>query len=411
MWNKGTGAASSKGGTKPTPKPAAPPVPKKMVVDARTSASSASASALGSGSVNKAGLTATNRSRIASVSTSSRNGKPSSSTTTRIRSPLPSFGGGSTSSRAGSTLIPSSRPGTATGGSRFGTRNSSMTSGVSSMGTRSKVSSAAGGVSSSGTRGSLTSVNNTASGVGSIGIKRAGSTNTGSNTNTNTNTSSRSRASASVSSRLLAPTASSLAKAQAGGPMPPPKKSPGLSAVSENQASGSSKPALGQIMNGPTVHQPESPRAVKIFSHPLSPSTQEQKPSLGAVAAALAPTRKPLAVTAKSKLLLPTRKPRISRSKVIAKLASQRAGSSATSGGGKVRSSMGVGMSLDAGKRQGFGGAKMGRGSAVADSAVHMSAKKRMRQSEYARRRSRAPTSVPIDGPSDSGAMDVDGEL
>jgi hypothetical protein len=409
VWNKGTGAASSKGGTQPTPKPAAPPVPKKMVVDARTSASSASVSALGSGSgsVNKAGLTAANRSRIASVSTSSRSGKPSSSTTTRIRSPLPSFGGGSTSSRAGSTLIPSSRPGTATGGSRFGTRNSSMTSGVSSMGTRSKISSAAGGVSSSGTRGSLTSVNNTASGVGSIGIKRAGSTNTGSNTNT----SSRSRASASVSSRLLAPTASSLAKAQAGGPMPPPKKSPGLSAVSENQASGSSKPALGQIMNGSTVHQPESPRAVKIFSHPLSPSTQEQKPSLGAVAAALAPTRKPLAVTAKSKLLLPTRKPRISRSKVIAKLASQRAGSSATSGGGKVRSSMGVGMSLDAGKRQGFGGAKMGRGSAVADSAVHMSAKKRMRQSEYARRRSRAPTSVPIDGPSDSGAMDVDGEL
>jgi len=88
------------------------------------------------------------------------------------------------------------------------------------------------------------------------------------------------------------------------------------------------------------------------------------------------------------------------------------------SGGGKVRSSMGVGMSMDAGKRPGFGGTKMGRGSAVADGAVHMSAKKRMRQSEYARRRSRAPTSglpvpapVPVDGPSHSGAMEVDGEL
>ncbi|KIM73634.1 hypothetical protein PILCRDRAFT_828931 [Piloderma croceum F 1598] len=411
VWNKGTGAGSSKGGTKPTPKPAAPPVPKKTVVDARPSASSAS------GSVNKAGLAATNRNRIASASTSSRSGnvsmlKPSSSTTTRIRSPLPSFGGGSTSSRAGSTLIPSSRSGTGTGGSRFGTRSSSMTSGVSSMGARSKVSSVAGGVSSLGTRGSSASVNNAASAVGSIGIKRTGSAATG------LNTSVRSRASASVSSRLLAPTASSLAKAQTGGPVPPPKKSPALSAVSENQASGSSKPALGQITNSPTVHQPESPRAVKIFSHPLSPSTQDENPSLRAAAAALAPARKPLVATAKAKVLLPTRKPRISRSKVIAKLASQRVGSSAMSGGGKVRSSMGVGMGMDGRKRQGFGGAKMGRGSAVADSAVHMSAKKRMRQSEYARRRSRAPTSdlpvpapVPVDGPSDSGAMYVDAKL
>lgn len=268
-------------------------------------------------------------------------------------------------------------------------------SGVSSMGAKSKAASAvSGGVSSMGTRGSSASVN-ASTGVGSVGIKRTAGT----------NPSTRSR----TSSRLLAPTASSLAKAQGSSMRLSPsteqvssvRKSPGLlSSVSENQASGGSKPALGQITNSPSSVHPQGHG--KIFSQPLSPSTQNH--DVTAVAVALAP--KPL-ITAKTKLL-PTRKPRISRSKVIAKLASQRtAGFSSSSG--KTRSSMG------AGKRQSMGGAKMGRGGSAGagDSGVMMSAKKRARQSEYARRRSRAvvatPAVAPADGPSGSGAMNVDG--
>lgn len=103
------------------------------------------------------------------------------------------------------------------------------------------------------------------------------------------------------------------------------------------------------------------------------------------------------------------RKPRISRSKVIAKLGAQRAASHSSShnatagatdasgavGGarkGRTRSSVGAAVA-----RRSVGAVKA-RGSGVNGAAVMMSAKRRVRMSEYARRRStKAPTDLDMD--------------
>ncbi|KAI6130898.1 hypothetical protein EDD17DRAFT_1812121 [Pisolithus thermaeus] len=156
-----------------------------------------------------------------------------------------------------------------------------------------------------------------------------------------------------------------------------------------------SSPALGQITNG--TWSPQSPRSPtsKIFSQPLSPATMRPPMSLTAAAecivksgvevgpAASSSSKPPIPPKPK---VLPGRKPRISRSKVIARLASQRAAEATTfaagasASRGKTRSSIGAGVS---GKtRLSRGGAKSGD--------VLMSAKMRVRQSEYARRRSQA---------------------
>lgn len=94
------------------------------------------------------------------------------------------------------------------------------------------------------------------------------------------------------------------------------------------------------------------------------------------------------------------RKPRISRSKVIAKLASQRAAASAVGarrvsasrfsvgGAGRVRSSMGTAKA----QRKSVAG---GRRSHAEEADILMSAKKRARQSEYMRRKSRALLPAP----------------
>lgn len=62
---------------------------------------------------------------------------------------------------------------------------------------------------------------------------------------------------------------------------------------------------------------------------------------------------------------------------------------------------------MGAGKRQSLGGAKLGRGSAGGENII-MSAKKRARQSEYARRRSRATTTGDGDRLAASRVIDVD---
>jgi len=117
---------------------------------------------------------------------------------------------------------------------------------------------------------------------------------------------------------------------------------------------------------------------------------------------------------------LTRRKPRISRSKVIAKLASQRAASAAggtssgaivggiPSQGPRVRSSLGAKV-----QRTSYGGKNAGagrvRGSGGGD--VMMSAKKRVRQSEYARRRSRVePLNLGVKAGGEEGgdSMDID---
>ena len=67
-----------------------------------------------------------------------------------------------------------------------------------------------------------------------------------------------------------------------------------------------------------------------------------------------------------------------------------------------------MGAGVGAGKRQSMGRTKMGSGRG---DSVLMSAKKRARQSEYARRRSRVGGSTigaGVDGASRSRAMDVD---
>lgn len=203
-----------------------------------------------------------------------------------------------------------------------------------------------------------------------------------------------------TTSTLMAPTASSLAKTSNHSRIP-------VSTHHENSTStkaGSSfkqrlvmspqpSATLEQITNSPRSPA-HSPRPAKIFSQPLSPPTVGQPMSLttaatsivGQVAKEKSSSRVKLLVSPKVKVL-PGHRPRISRSKVIAKLASQRAagaGASVSAGseraGGKVRSSVGAGV---AGKtRQSYGGTKGGD--------VLMSAKKRVRQSEHARRKSRA---------------------
>ncbi|KAJ7507368.1 hypothetical protein B0H11DRAFT_201666 [Mycena galericulata] len=248
----------------------------------------------------------------------------------RARSPIPpSFApSGTTSSR--STASSSARTrNSSIAGSSVGTRTSST---AGSMGTRSSLR-----VGSLGTRGSLSSTNTPSSTVDS------------------------SRKTASrPSSRLLAPTASSLAKMNG-------SSSPGaLAAVQEKQDTK----VLDAITNVPSAS--------------------------GEPAAGPAPAK------ARGKLLpAPARKPRISRSRVIAKLASQRvaSGSSIAStasaassrkslGAGRIRSSLGTRV-----QRGSLGGIKNGGPSAVLD------AKKRARQSEYyARRKSRAgPDAMNVD--------------
>ena len=211
-----------------------------------------------------------------------------------------------------------------------------------------------------------------------------------------------------TSSTLMAPTASSLAKTNSNSRIPV--------SVAENstltKASTSSKQQVAMspqsnatldILNSPQS-SPLSARPAKVFSQPLSPPPTRIPMSLTAAATSIVGQAPPDKSTLKPPVppkakVLPGRRPRISRSKVIARLASQReggAGSGSGSGskgstatgraGGKVRSSMGAGV---AGKtRQSYGGARGGD--------MLMSAKKRIRQSEHARR-SRATARMDVD--------------
>ncbi|KAJ7216502.1 hypothetical protein GGX14DRAFT_604964 [Mycena pura] len=248
-----------------------------------------------------------------------------STTVSRARSPLPpSFIGTSSKSTASSAR----------------TRNSSI-AGASSVGTR--TSSASG---SMGTRSSLN--------IGSLGTRGSfSSTNTpGSTVDSTRKTASR------PLSRLLAPTASSLAKMNVS-----PSVSPSpLPAVVEKQDA--------RVLEGITNTTAASDGAAAAIA-PAAPATAKGKAKL---------------------LPAPARKPRISRSRVIAKLASQRvaSGSSVASAStaasasrkslatGRTRSSLGTKV-----QRGSLGGIRNGPGGPL-------DAKRRARQSEYyARRRSR----------------------
>ncbi|KAG1819070.1 uncharacterized protein BJ212DRAFT_1343984 [Suillus subaureus] len=195
------------------------------------------------------------------------------------------------------------------------------------------------------------------------------------------------------SSTLMAPTASSLAKTSR---LPVPSFSPFQVKGKANEKGKEQEKETGAVEH--VVNSPIVPRSQgKIFSQPLTPISPSSKPSepqpqmsLAAAAATLATAKPP--IPPKPKIML-GRRPRISRGKVIAKLASQReaqqtgtsaiprprvgaSSSHASAGVPRVRSSMGTNVG------QSHGVARVG-------GDVLMSAKKRTRRSEYARRRSR----------------------
>ncbi|KAG2049711.1 hypothetical protein BDR06DRAFT_961165 [Suillus hirtellus] len=192
-------------------------------------------------------------------------------------------------------------------------------------------------------------------------------------------------------STLTAPTASSLAKISR---LPVPSFSPlQVKDKANEKGKEQEKDAMAHVVNSPMVPRSQG----RIFSQPLAPISPSSKPSgapprmsLAAAAVTLTTAKPPIPPKPK---VMPGRRPRISRGKVIAKLASQReaqqAGASviprprvgassshASAGMPRIRSSMGTNVG------QSHGVAKV-------SGDVLMSAKKRTRRSEYARRRSR----------------------
>ncbi|KAG6853520.1 hypothetical protein C0991_003515 [Blastosporella zonata] len=322
------------------------------------------------------------------------------STTSCSRSPLPLFAPTAPTRR--SLVVKTSKASSAAGP---GTSVKSST-GVSSLGTRSSLASrsSSGAVSSMGSKKLLT-------GTGS----RSSITASASGASTSSRFSS-------TSSRLLAPTASSLAKAtrpSVSGSKSSLRNVTGAGMQIQKSPSGEGD-TLEAITNSPrTPGEPWSPRTGGIFSKPLAmpsriptpvkkrPMTSERGISAEEQTASTDAAEMVTGVPPTRQRSLNGKKPRISRSKVIAKLASQRAAGArglAPPGGtpgakaGRTRSSLGVKA-----QRSSFGGKPI---SAKGD-GVAMSAKKRARQSEYARRKSRV---VPIDlGAGGSGsAMDID---
>ncbi|KAJ7726876.1 hypothetical protein B0H16DRAFT_1779853 [Mycena metata] len=269
--------------------------------------------------------------------------------------------------RARSPLPPSFAPGTAsskatvsTASSSVRTRNSSI-AGASSVGTR--TSSLAAG--SMGTRTSSLR-------VGSMGTRSSLAT-----TPSSTVDSARKRpsSSASSSSRLLAPTASSLAK------------------MSGSPSGG----ALAAVREKDSKQQ-------NADAEPLDTITNAPAPVAGP------------SMRGKGRLA-PPRKPRISRSRVIAKLASQRvaSGSSiASAASGASGSSAGLARkSLGAARVRSSLGTKVQRGSlgGIKNQAGALDAKKRARQSEYyARRKSKVGLGLGAgaEADADADAMNVD---
>ncbi|KAI0050344.1 hypothetical protein FA95DRAFT_1555856 [Auriscalpium vulgare] len=391
VWNMGAGGTSKAVGNSNIPVPKAAPATatnskKEAKVPPKAKPS------LAASRPSKATVETANRVPSGTTTGSASNrlsAKPSISAaaaSARSRSPLPVFG--STSTRSGAppsghsrtssiTSITSARaaPPSSTS-SRLSTRPGSI-SGPSSIGTKGTTSTrASSAVSSIGTRKSMAPP---AIIPGKTSMSSFGK----------------------VSSRLFAPTASSLAKTRA-------------SAAAQNRASGSiasraaspkaSGSALDQITNSPPrAPAPRKDTPGKIFSKPLSaagsPSlipSPVRPTSLAGAASTLAGVgspRNPVASAAppSKPKLLPTRKPRISRSRVIAKLGAKRAAAAGESDSAGVSAIAPRTRSSVGGARRSFGGMKSGK---TRNSDVLVSAKKRARQSEYMRRRSRAAGSA-----------------
>ena len=425
MWNRGKAPAPAIASSIPKPtatnviasaKPAEPkakmgppplgPKKKSSIAPARPTTAIASSSRIPSRSANN------KLEGQGKLAVPSSIGKGSSSSTSssgsRSRSPLPSFG--STSAASRNSL--QSNAGTRT------SRTSSMVSGpisrnASLIGTgisSSRNSGHTAGISSIGTRASSTRTSSTGA-VSSLGTKKTfGGVSIASRTSS---TGSSSRFS-SVTSRLFAPTASSLAKASGR----PSSSAGGLKAVTEDQQN----PPLGTITNSSALHSTDitSPNTSKIFSKPLLLPQQSGIPALVKNQRIASNDSTTLDRANSIQRSLTGRKPRISRSKVIARLASQRAatgngdGSDVTGGNSGAR--LAPRASNDAsGRIRSSLGAKSGgaKSRASAEGRVLLSAKKRARQSEYSRRKSKvAIAPLVLDGQSTGpvpNGMDVDG--
>lgn len=374
---------------------------KSSLAPAKPTAACASGNLAGASS---ARLGAAKPSALTSTAQVHPQGSYVSSSTSRSRSPIPSFGDTPTMSPNSSAGFGSGRHNLQAGGSRqssiVGTGKSRTSATVSSIGTR-----------LSGMRvpnpGSDT--------IGSMGAKNVvSSASRTSSMGTAASSSSSSRISTrpSTSSRLLAPTASSLAKAARRSSAAITSSSSPSNDLKIMDDRGQVKPALGPITNITDDRVKETgPSPGAIFSKPLLLSNDSGIPT---------PIKKPCpenggdfssnAASSKAnvqvKRTLSGRKPRISRSKVIARLASQRAvsGSSVSSRSsssglstgagilqpqavarsGRTRSSIGVKVSRTS---YGSTGGLKGRASG-GNAALAVSAKRRARQSEYLRRKS-----------------------
>ncbi|THH21396.1 hypothetical protein EW146_g140 [Bondarzewia mesenterica] len=374
------------------------------------SASSGSARSSGSATVAASG----SASKAAKMATA-----PASTTAFKARLPIPSFGATmaptktatatfvSPASRAGSIIstgTAKSKP-VSTASSRSSTHPSFLAQ-PSSMGTK-------------GTGHERTLSTSTTS-ISSIGMRRPPSAPSIVPANGSTKSMGRS------SSTLYAPTASSLAK------MRNPKTS--LSKVPE-PTSKTSQPALGPITNSPrrTGLSPVRTSPGKIFSRPLRAASSSSLPTpikptfFGAAASNLHTDSNSngdhINRAAPASSLLPAttprvmRKPRISRSRVIAKLGAQRAALAAGLPS-SLKPQIGASsprkqQSSGSGERRSYGGV-MRYNRTASGEAVMLSAKKRARQSEYMRRRSRATGNTVGASSSDARAsfgrssMDVD---
>ncbi|KAL4067410.1 hypothetical protein V8B97DRAFT_914919 [Scleroderma yunnanense] len=389
VWNRGAGTSAPS--RVPVPKTA----PRKEEVKSPLTAPQSKKTAVVPGSSGPPPVAAVPQTKRM-PSGGAASGRPTTQSTTSRSTLAPpassAEGTGTTSSRTSRGPIPLFNPPATNNTKGSHSRNNSVT-GISSIGVKGGASGSTTRVSSMGTRTSIRSsvVNNH--------VKASGST-------------ARSR----PSSTLMAPTASSLAKVaslargtshaeNAGSIRGGASKAHTQRDVTPRPAPSS--PTLGQITNSPLT--PRSPPG-KVFSQPLSPMTMRPisltaaaesiiKPRSAAGPAesssAAAPSESKPPIPPKPKVL-PGRRPRISRSKVIARLASQReaevtrsgvagtgagAGKSTGAARGKTRSSIGAGV---AGRR------RLSHGSGPKSGDVLISAKKRARQSEYARRRSRA---------------------
>jgi hypothetical protein len=202
-----------------------------------------------------------------------------------------------------------------------------------------------------------------------------------------------------TSSRLLAPTASSLAKTQS--------INRGLNSTKDEPAASSGADA-GEQPAAPGRPQTPPTTLRMITDNPASIVTSlKVDKALSSVGGPAPMEFEPPTLRGR---VVPTRKPRISRSKVIAKLVVHRAASNAASfassgsralaSSSKTRSSIGaVTGGVKAGRMSGGNAAVMSGGSAVV-----MSAKRRVRQSEYARRRSGVAPSAVREHPEVDGA-------